>query len=217
MSSRLPEDLERLLHDLRGPLNALSMHAEVLKRSVANDAAAAASVRTIQQEAERLADMLGAAIAIVALEPGERARVNLREIAAQALAEDNVKDVTLSDGAWPDVVGDRRLLVLAVTHLVRNAVEATGAAGPGTPPPELSAAATERGLAGVTVRDHGQGLRSTNPKVIIRLRASTKPGHRGVGLVTVERIARLLGGNLKFEAAGPGARVTLLVPVATGS
>jgi signal transduction histidine kinase len=153
----------------------------------------------------------------VALESGERVRVNLREAAEQALAEDHVKDVAIDDGAWPDVVGDRRLLQLAITHLVRNALEATESAGAGTPPPDVSAAAPERGLVGISVRDHGPGLRSTNPKVIIRLRASTKPGHRGIGLVTVERIARLLGGNLTFEAANPGARVTLRVPAATAS
>jgi sensor histidine kinase regulating citrate/malate metabolism len=62
------------------------------------------------------------------------------------------------------------------------------------------------------VRDHGSGLRSTNPKVIIRLRSSGKPGHQGVGLLRVERIARLHGGSVRFEAPGPGARVTLLVP-----
>lgn len=31
--TRLPEDLDRLLHDLRGPLNALAMHAEVVTRA----------------------------------------------------------------------------------------------------------------------------------------------------------------------------------------
>jgi signal transduction histidine kinase len=217
MSSRLPEDLERLLHDLRGPLNALSMHAEVLKRSVADDPTAAASVRTIQQEAERLADMLGAAMSVVALEPAEAVRINLRDAAAQALAEDNVKDVMIHDGAWGDIVGDRRLLFLAITHLVRNAIEATEAAGAGTPAPDLSASAPERGLVGISVRDHGPGLRSTNPKVLIRLRASIKPGHRGIGLVTVERIARLLGGTVSFEPANPGARVTLRVPAAPAS
>lgn len=215
--ARLPEDLERLLHDLRGPLNALSMHAEVLKRSVADDVAASSSVRTIQAEAERLADMLGAALSVVALEPGERVRVNLREVVEQALADDGIKDVTIHDARWPDVVGDRGLLVVAIGHLVRNALEATEVAGAGTPPPEISAAPPERGLGGLSVRDHGGGLRSTNPKVVIRLRASTKPGHRGIGLVTVERIARLLGGSLAFEAANPGARVTLRVPAATAS
>jgi signal transduction histidine kinase len=210
-SPRLPEDVERLLHDLRGPLNALTMHAEVLKRSVADDPTAASSVRTIQAEAERMADMLGAAMSIVALERGVVERVNLRAILEEARAEVKAEGLVVHDGEWPDVVGDRRLLVLAVAEILRNAVEATAVAGTGTPPPEASASIGDHGLVGVSVRDHGAGLRSTNPKVIIRLRSSGKPGHQGVGLLRVERIARLHGGSVRFEAPGPGARVTLLV------
>jgi signal transduction histidine kinase len=41
---------------------------------------------------------------------------------------------------------------------------------------------------------------------------STKPGHRGVGLVTVERIVRLHGGELRFESPGEGTVVTLALP-----
>jgi signal transduction histidine kinase len=188
----LPEDLERLLHDLRGPLNALTMHAEVLKRAVSDDPIAALSVRTVQHETERLADMLVAAMSVV----------------AHALAEHGVKDVTVTEGSWPDVAGDSRLLELAVAHLIANAVEATEAAGPETPRPEVSAEARE-GMAWLVVRDHGIGLRSTNPKVLIRLRGSKKVGHPGLGLVTVERIARLHGGSVRFESPGTGARVLL--------
>jgi signal transduction histidine kinase len=214
--SRLPEDLERLLHDLRGPLNALAMHAEVLKRSAAGDPTAAASARTIQQEAERLADMLGAAMSVIALERAETTRLNLRAVVEQACAEAGLKDLVLAEGAWPDVLGDRPLLVLAVMHLLRNALEATAAAGTATPPPEVSVEPGRGEMVGLVVRDYGAGLRSTNPKVLIRLRASGKPGHQGLGLVTVERIARLHGGTVRFEAPGTGARVTLLVPAAGG-
>lgn len=208
--ARLPEDLERLLHDLRGPLNALAMHAEVLKRVAADDPAASASVRTIQHETERLSDMLVSAMGIVALERTESVRVDLRAVVEDALTEAGAKDAVVADGAWPTVAGDRRLLTHAITALIRNAAEATEAGGPGTPPPEISVVPRD-GRVGVVVRDYGAGLRSTNPKVLIRLQASTKPGHRGLGLIAAERIARLHGGTLAFESPGPGARVTLLV------
>jgi signal transduction histidine kinase len=207
--SRLPEDLERLLHDLRGPLNAMSMHAEVLKRAIGpEDAAATASVRTIQHETERLADMLVAAIGIVALERTASERVSLRSIVDIAREEAGAKDVVVREGPWPEVVGDPRLLGLAIGHLLRNAMEATDAKGAGTPPPEVSVE-NGGGAVRLSVRDHGAGLRSTNPKVMIRLRASAKPGHQGVGLMIVERVARLHGGVLAFADATPGARVTL--------
>lgn len=208
--SRLPEDLERLLHDLRGPLNAVAMHAEVLKRAV-SDPMSADSVRSIQQEVDRLAGMLGSAMEVVALERREHERVSLRVVVEQALEDARLKDVVVAGDDWPHVAGDRQLLARAAAHLLENAVEATHAAGSGTAPPEVTAT-RDAGMAALQVRDFGPGLRSTNPKVLIRLRASTKPGHQGLGLVTVERIARLHGGHLRFEAPGPGARVTLLLP-----
>ncbi len=212
--SRLPHDLDRLLHDLRGPLNAVGMHAEVLKRAVGDDRAAAESVRTIQAEAERLGSMLVAAMSVVAIERTESRRLPLRPVVETALETAKIKDVTVAEGEWPEVVGDAALLQDAVVHLVQNAIDATQAAPSGTPPPEISVERAPDGMAALVVRDHGGGLKSTNPKVLIKLRATTKPGHHGVGLVVVERIARLHGGSLRFESAGVGARVILSLPIA---
>jgi len=50
--------------------------------------------------------------------------------------------------------------------------------------------------------------------VLIRLFHSSKPGHRGLGLVTADRIARLHEGSLEFESPPDGALVTLVLPAA---
>jgi len=119
--------------------------------------------------------------------------------------------VTLGAGPWPRVTGDDALLVRAIGELIANAVEATPA---GVAPPEVSGTAGPAGQALLSVRDRGPGLRTTNPKLLIRLLHSTKPGHRGLGLITVERVARLHGGTLEFETLADGARVTLRLPAA---
>ena len=177
----LPEDLERILHDLRGPLNALAMHAEVLKR-VVREPTEAESVRTIQQEVERLAQMLVAAMQVVAIERGESARVSLRTVVQQALEDTRLKDVVVAGDEWPEVVGDPTLLARAAGELLQNAVDATRERGPGTQPPEVSARREPDGMVALVVQDHGPGFHSTNPKVLIRLRPSARPGHRGLGL-----------------------------------
>ena len=64
----LPGDLDRLLHDLRGPLNALTMHLEVLKRAGPDGRAAAQSLDAAIQEVARLARLLPAAFDVLALE-----------------------------------------------------------------------------------------------------------------------------------------------------
>jgi two-component system sensor histidine kinase HydH len=205
----LPPDLARLLHDLRGPLNSLTMHLEVLKRTVVGDLIAEDSLRTVHDQLARLADMLPAAFAIAALEPGEHARVDLRAVVDGARAQSGGV-VEVGPSPWPTVVGDEVLLTLAVAHLLRNAVEATPA---GRRPPLVSTTpAGEETL--LRVRDWGPGLNTTNPKLLIRLMNSTKPGHRGLGLVTVERVARLHHGDVRFESPGDGAIVTLALPSA---
>jgi signal transduction histidine kinase len=205
----LPPDLGRLLHDLRGPLNSLTMHVEVLKRTVRDDPIAEDSLRTVLEHLGRLGEMLPAAFAVASLELGSWGRVDLGAVAAAA-REDVGGPVTLADADWPSVIGDATLLRLAVGHLVRNAVDATAAAG--SPRPPRISATLEDDEALLSVRDWGPGLRTTDAKLLIRLLHSTKPGHRGLGLVTVERIARLHRGSLRFAAPGEGTLVTLALP-----
>ena len=201
----LPEDLDRLLHDLRGPLNLAVMHLEIMRRLIPEGDAAQASVDTVQQALLRLASLLPAAFNVVALERGELTIVNSRDLVEGALKEQALGGVVLADGPWPDVRVDERLVALAVGHLVRNALQATAAAS-GSRPPRVSARAKGAEEVALVVRDWGGGLRSTNPKLIVQL--------RGVGLVTVERVARLHGGTLSFGAPGEGAEVALTLPAA---
>ena len=205
---KLPAELARLLHDLRGPLNSAVMHLEVLKRTVSDDPSSAESLRTVLQQLVRLSEMLPAAFAVAALEPGPLGRVSLRGVVEEARGEPGLEDVRLTGEEWPEVRGDATLLALGIAQLLRNAVESTGA---GAPPPEVSASRVHDGAA-LSVRDWGGGLPTANPKLLIRLLHSTKAGHRGLGLVTVERVVRLHGGTLSFEALPDGARVTLRLP-----
>lgn len=204
----LPGELARLLHDLRGPLNSVVVHLEVLKRAAIDDPAAVESVRAVLQQITRLTDMLPAAFGVVALEAGPRRPVPLRPLVESLLARHGWTDVVLAPAPWPAALGDETLLSLAVEHLVRNAREATK---PGAPPPRVSATAAGDRVT-VVVRDWGEGVRSTNPRLLIRLMQSTKPGHGGVGLLIVERVARLHDGSLSLAAPGDGTEVSLTLP-----
>jgi signal transduction histidine kinase len=207
MPAPLPPDLARLLHDLRGPLNSLTMHTELLARAGGPGAAVEDSARTVVEQLARLSAMLTDAFAVAALELGRLEPVDLRTVAEAARARAGAP-VSLAEGPWPTVTGDTALLTLALEHLLCNAVEAGG----GERPP-LVRAVVEGGEVRLEVRDWGRGLRNTDPKVVIRPWHSSKPGHRGLGLVTVERVARLHGGAVRFAAVADGALVTLALPV----
>jgi signal transduction histidine kinase len=153
--------------------------------------------------------MLPAAFHVVSLEIGPPALVDLGAVAGAA-SDASGGTVRLAAGPWPSVRGDAALLTEALTQLFRNAVEASAA--PGCSKGPEAAGSVDGDLARVTVRDWGPGLRSTNPRLLIRLLHSTKPQHRGLGLVIVERIARLHDGTLAFESPGDGTVVTLTLP-----
>ena len=209
----LPGDLDRLLHDLRGPLNAASMHLEILKRAGHGEPGALASVEALRQEVGRLATLLPAAFAIVALECGKPAPVDLEALVRRVIEEHGLAPVTVAPRPWPGVHGDARLLGLAVAHLIRNALTATAAARGERRPPEVSARPAESGQVALVVRDWGPGLRTTNARALIRLTTSSTTGRPAVGLVTTERVARLHRGALEFRnPTEGGAEITLLLP-----
>ncbi len=214
----LPEDLDRLLHDLRGPLNALTMHLEVLKRLSRSDLAALQSLEAIQQEAVRLATLLPAAFSVMALEAVLPAGLDLGAVVRQAVEAEGAGRASVAEGPWPEVLGDERLLISAVAHLLRNALTATEAAGPGRRPPHVSFRPGQPGHVVLTVRDWGTGLRTTNPRALIRLVLSPKSGRPTLGLVTAERVARLHGGTLTFASPpGGGAEVAIILQSATAA
>ena len=102
----LPAELARLLHDLRGPLNSAVIHLEVLKRTVADDPAAAESLRTVLQQLARLSEMLPAALGVAALEPEPSRTHDLRALVVRAYQAGGHAGVTLTAGSWPRVTGD---------------------------------------------------------------------------------------------------------------
>jgi signal transduction histidine kinase len=70
-------------------------------------------------------------------------------------------------------------------------------------------------MVAIVVRDWGTGFRTTNPRVMVRLSASTKAGRAGLGLMTADRVARLHGGSLELaEGEGGGAEIRLTLKVA---
>lgn len=151
--------------------------------------------------------MLPAAFAVTALEAGLRRPVPLRPLVASVLANHGWREVVVAP-IHGRALGDNTLLALAVEHLVRNALEATK---PGASPPRVAAVADGARVT-LTVRDWGSGLGTTDPRLLIRLMQSTKPGHVGLGLLVVERVARLHGGTMTLSSPGEGIEVALTLP-----
>ena len=196
----LPIDLDRLLHDLRGPLNGAVLHVQALKRLVGDDPAAQASLQSIQKELDRLTAMLPVAFSVCALEPVPRQRLLLRSVVESAIGEAARKRVRVEPGTWPEIEGDERLLVLAINQLLANALEASG----DDSEVRVVVDTAQPDAVALTIHDAGAGFKPGNPNAVMRLMASTKPGHLGIGLLVAQRIARLHGGTLTIDTAPDG-------------
>jgi signal transduction histidine kinase len=199
----LPVDLDRLLHDLRGPLNGVVLHLQALKRLVGEDATAQSSLQSIQKELERLTAMLPVAFGVCALELGPIRRLLLRSVVESATDEAMRKRVRVDSGPWPEVDGDERLLVLAMRQLLANALEAGGE----DREVHVTVEAGDDGTVAIAIHDAGSGFKTRNPSAAVRLMATTKQGHVGIGLLIAQRIARLHGGALSVGTAPDGGGI----------
>jgi signal transduction histidine kinase len=205
----LPADLDRLLHDLRGPLNAAVLHLQALKRRVGEDESGIASLQSIQREVDRLAAMLPAAFSVCALELGALRPLALRGVVDTAIDDEARARVQLEPGDWPEIIGDERLLAMAIREVVLNAFEA----GNGDGVVRVGAEPVDNDRVALVVRDSGPGFKTKNPSAIVRLMASGKPNHAGLGLLIAQRVVRLHGGALTFESTPAGGVVRLTLPV----
>ncbi len=107
---------------------------------------------------------------------------------------------------------DRTLLRIIFSNALRNAVESTRNAEVDRRQPVVIAAnATTDGMW-ASVLDRGIGL-PAEEDVLLRSRQSTKPGHRGMGLVIVDKAVSALKGSWDLKnGSGGGAEFYFEIP-----
>lgn len=154
-------------------------------------------------------------------EPEARGRVNLREIAATAVAlrAYAVNRAGLSLSIQPAeerrmmVHGSRVLLQQAVLNLIVNAEQALA----GTRGGVIRLVLTEAGdLATLRVIDTGPGIPAGERIRIFEpfLSGVGRAGTHGLGLPAARRIAEVHGGTLDIEDTDSGAELVLTLPLA---
>jgi two-component system sensor histidine kinase CpxA len=225
--SVLIESEKRLLadisHELRSPLARLAVALELARKN--SPPTASGPLNRIEQEAERLNELVGQLLAITRLESGAE-RVPAETVILEDLVHQVVEDADFE--AKPlnkevkvlqldkcRVSGSAELLRSAVENVVRNAVRYTA-----------DGTAVEVNLnwkldtAMLTVRDHGPGVPETDLERIFepfyrvsesRDRAS---GGAGLGLSIAERTVKLHGGTIQAANTGDGLLVTIRLPLA---
>jgi PAS domain S-box-containing protein len=204
-------------HEIRNPLNALSMFVQRLVRKCRS----VPEVNDVVEDADRVRSEIARIDRIVAnfLRVARPPRVRPEPADVGALLHD------LAAGFAPDVEQegkrfelrvprslpgrcDRQLLGEAVTNLLKNAQQAAPSGGR-----VCLSALSEGGALRIVVEDDGPGVAAQDRERIFDLYFTTKADGSGLGLPLAHHIVRSHGGTLEVaESELGGARFEIVLP-----
>lgn len=211
-----------IAHDLNNVLAPILMGVELLKADEA-DADRCETLRTIEESAQRGADLVRQVLTFARGREGQRTLVDLATVirdVARIVRETFPRTVTVDvsmETDVPAVVGDSTQLHQVLMNLVVNARDAMPAGG--TLSLSLSQGVGDAGLPYVVagVRDTGVGIPADLQEQIFDPFFTTKDiGHgTGLGLSTVQRIVKAHGGNVTLVSeVGHGSAFEVWLPAA---
>jgi signal transduction histidine kinase len=220
-----------IAHEIRNPLGAISLHAELLTEDVSDRPEAAASVDRIRRAAARLDRIVGDVLSFARDTRVHAAPTTAREIFemvladCEALLEGEQVDAHLDIDGDCALSADAALVAQAVSNLVRNAVEAMR----GAATREITLSAREarlrtadgarRGFVVLAVEDTGPGIPAEARERIFNPFFTTREEGTGLGLAIVHRIIDAHGGMTacgeasRAIAGRRGARLELSLPL----
>lgn len=202
-------------HELKNPLNAMTIHLELLKQKLGSDPAGS-HVDIIRQEVRRLDERVQALMRFVKPEEVSFGPVPIAPLVANVLAavrpEAERAGVTV-DAACADrslvVEGDAALLRDAFLNLVQNAVQAMPKGGRLS----VSCAPADGRRVQVRVEDTGVGIAPENLERIFELYFTTKEKGTGMGLALVFRTIQIHDGTIDVESTlGVGTAFIVVLP-----
>jgi len=210
-----------IAHEIRNPLGAISLNAELLREDVADRPESLSSVDKIRRAAERLDRIVGDVLSFARDTRIHATPTSAKEIFAMALsdceavlAKDDVDIRTDIDGECA-LVADLPLVAQAVSNLVRNAVEAMRANAIEVQHREVTLSAREarlrtadgsrRGFVVLAVEDTGPGIPAEARERIFNPFFTTREEGTGLGLAIVHRIVDAHGGMTACGEAHVGS------------
>jgi signal transduction histidine kinase len=225
LQKRREEHLSFVIHDLRTPLQAVSLATTMLERSLPDDSKTElfeTSLSTLRRNIGRLDALIKRVLQDGAnLQLADSPKVEKREFDLWSLAESTIQDLdpiatdsrtTLINEIPPDmtIFADARLLGQVFQNLFSNAIKFT-------PNGKITIGARySDGITQCWVQDTGAGIDSERlDKIFEKLETDQQPGKRGVGLglAIVKQIVELHGGTIAVESrVGEGSTFTFEIP-----
>lgn len=200
-------------HELRNPLNAMTMHLTILRKKIAEGSSdSARHVAVLQEELGRLGRVVKGFLEFSRPEEIQLQRLDLKEVIRVSVNrvryqtdEHGIVVGVRCDPQLPPVTASFQLLEQAVVNLLTNSCEAM----PGGGRIDVSASRSN-GQVVLAIEDNGPGIPQELLPKIFNLYVTTKESGSGVGLSLVYRIAQLHGGEARIDSEpGRGTRVTI--------
>jgi signal transduction histidine kinase len=209
---RLGSVISGVAHQLRNPLNAMSLQLELLSHDLDRNGNAARRVYALRDEIERLDRAVDALLRFMRPEQLKPASVPLNALLTEVANAVRKPEIRVECQLDPSVLGitaDRALLAEALRNIVANAVDAMPNGGSLI----ISSQRMPDGSVEIRVVDQGAGIEDTSR--IFNLYYTTKKGGSGLGLPLALRAVDLHHGTIQVESQpGTGTTVRIRLPVA---
>ena len=225
LQKRREEHLSFVIHDLRTPLQAVSLATTMLDRSLPDTAKTemfSTSLSMLRRNIGRLDVLIKRVLQEESnLQLGDSPKVEKREFDLWSLTESIIQDLypiasdahaTLVNEVPPDMTmfADARLMGQVFQNLISNAIKFT-------PNGKVIVGAQLRdGIAQCWVEDTGAGIDPERlDKIFEKLETDQQPEKRGVGLglAIVKQIVELHGGTIAVTSrVGEGSNFTIAIP-----
>ena len=192
-------------HEVKNPLNAMTIHLELLKQKLASPdpASAVRHVEVIGTEIRRLDDVVQGFLKFVRPEDVTLAPLKIRSLVTavlEAVGPEAERAGVVCEHACADpdlaIEGDETLLRQALVNLAQNAVQAMPQGGK----LRIACAVGKDGRVEVRVQDTGEGIAPEHLARIFDLYFTTKKRGSGIGLSLVFRTIQLHNGDIDVES-----------------
>ena len=205
-------------HEMKNPLNAMTIHLELLKQKLAAGKSASQHVEVIEHEIRRLDERIQGFLKFVRPDEAKFAPVAISPLIASVLDAVNPEaqraGVSIARGCTDRgllVAGDAAQLRDAFLNLAQNAIQAMPKGGRLS----VDCAALPNQQVRVRVEDTGVGVAPENLTKIFELYYTTKERGTGVGLSMVYRTIQIHNGEIDVESTvGVGTTFIIVLPAA---
>ncbi len=212
-----------IAHEIRNPLNALSLHLQLLREQLADPdvsrEALLARTDTMIAEVGRMESLVQNLLEVSRGGPIQRHEERLDDVVhsvVERLAADLDRGRTrleLALASKRSIPMDRTSVERALTNIVANAVEAAGPGGT-----VWIATRDDPYSSVVVVDDNGPGIPSEARERVFELFWTSKRGGTGLGLPLARRAVERHGGELEvLERPGGGSRFVIHLPPEEGT